>query len=110
MRQFLVSFFSILMDESCLILLGLYCNILEHLVYFRIKLPECIVFDSICIKESTFGVWTGSFACPSEKIALLCCLATGRYHSSCSYQMIPFSPMITMQLHLLLLVGPIPVC
>ena len=35
---------------------------------------------------STFGVWTGAFACPGEQVALLCCLATGGYHSTCCYQ------------------------
>ena len=31
-------------------------------------------------------MWTGGYACPGEKVALLCCLATGGYHSCSSYQ------------------------
>ena len=30
-------------------------------------------------------MWTGGFSCPGESVALLCCLATGGYHSCSSY-------------------------
>ena len=35
---------------------------------------------------SDLGVWTGGFACPGESVALLCCVATGGYHSCSQYQ------------------------
>ena len=31
------------------------------------------------------GVWTGGYACPGEKVALLACVATGGFHSVAKY-------------------------
>lgn len=35
---------------------------------------------------SDLGVWTGGFSCPGESVALLCCVATGGFHSCSQYQ------------------------
>ena len=37
------------------------------------------------VLESFCGVWTGGFACPGERTALLACVVTGGYHFVATY-------------------------
>lgn len=42
-------------------------------------------FGQILYSDSSFGLWTGCYACSHQRKALLCCVAIDGYHSCVVY-------------------------
>ena len=53
---------------------------------FIVVIINNVIIIIIIIIGAPFGVWTGGYSCPGERVALLACVATGGYHSTSSYQ------------------------